>query len=122
MCVNRKYYDSKKKNIELILGDITEFEKLNKLKEFYPIDFVGLFNILHCENPINLLQVVYDVICLNGKLGIIHWNYENTPRGPSLDIRPKKESIVEWCQSVGFELTRVFDFKPFHFGLLFNKL
>ena len=111
-----------KNNIELISGDITEIETLNKIKKFDPIDYVGLFNILHCENPINLLQVVHDLISSNGKLGIIHWNYENTPPGPSLDIRPKKESIIEWCQSVGFELTGTFDFKPYHFGLLFKKL
>jgi SAM-dependent methyltransferase len=116
-----KILQQQKNNIELILGDITESEIQNKIKEFEPIDFVGLFNILHCENPINLLQVVYDVIASNGKLGIIHWNYENTPRGPSLDIRPKKESIIEWCQSVGFELTGTFDFRPYHFGLLFKK-
>jgi len=117
-----KILQQEKNNIELILGDITKIDTLNTIKKFYPIDFVGLFNILHCENPINLLQVVYDVISSNGKLGIIHWNYENTPRGPTLDIRPKKESIIEWCQSVNFQLTGTFDFKPHHFGLLFKKL
>ena len=117
-----KILHQQKRNIELILGDITQIETLNRIKKFDPIDFVGLFNILHCENPINLLQGVYDVISSNGKLGIIHWNYENTPRGPTLDVRPKKESIIEWCQSVGFELTGTFDFKPYHFGLLFKKI
>jgi len=117
-----KILHQQKRNIELILGDITQIETLNRIKKFDPIDFVGLFNILHCENPINLLQGVYDVISSNDKLGIIHWNYENTPCGPTLDVRPKKESIIEWCQSVGFELNGTFDFRPYHFGLLFKKI
>lgn len=90
-----KILQQRRTNIELMLGDFTEYGTQHKLSAFKPIDFVGLFNILHCENPINLLHAVYNVIAFNGKLGVIHWNHEQTPRGPTLDIRPKRESIIE---------------------------
>ncbi|MBI4711597.1 MAG: class I SAM-dependent methyltransferase, partial [Candidatus Omnitrophica bacterium] len=56
------------------------------------VDYVMLFNILHLETPVPLLKEACRVLKGGGKLGIIHWNYDpSTPRGPSMEIRPKPE-------------------------------
>ncbi len=55
-------------------------------------DFVMLFNILHAENPMELLKEAYRILVLGGKVGVMHWNYDpTTPRGPSMEIRPRPE-------------------------------
>lgn len=109
-------------NVELINGDICSEATT---KEFQPyqgvIDYITLFNMLHCEEPLVLLEKVYGLLNDNGKLGIIHWNYEQTPRGPSMAIRPKAEMITDWAVKTGFKLIKQVDLPPHHFGLVFLK-
>lgn len=83
-------------------------------------DFVMLFNILHAENPIDLLKEAYRILVPGGKVGVIHWNYDpSTPRGPSMDIRPRPEQCRAWVQTVGFELLKQkIDFPPYHYGMI----
>lgn len=109
-------------NIHLINGDISTEDTLEQLKDYMDeIDYITLFNILHCEKPLDLLQSVYDVLNKNGRIGVIHWKYEETPRGPSMEIRPKPETIMEWASKVGFTLKNQIDLPPYHFGLVFVK-
>ena len=57
-----------------------------------------------------------------GKSGVIHWNYDaSTPRGPSMEIRPKSEDCVKWIENAGFQLKKAHDLKPYHYGLAFIK-
>jgi ubiquinone/menaquinone biosynthesis C-methylase UbiE len=79
-----------------------------------------LFNILHAENPELLLNESFRILKKNGKAGIIHWIYsKDTPRGPSLDIRPTEEKCMEWLQKAGFELDRKpLSLPPYHYGIL----
>lgn len=87
-------------------------------------DFVMLFNILHAENPVEILKESYRVLAPNGKAAVIHWNYDPaTPRGPSMDIRPKPEQCQAWMKTAGFELNEpLIDFPPFHYGILGQKV
>lgn len=86
------------------------------------VDFVMLFNILHMENPIDLLKEAYRILRFEGKVGIIHWNYNpSTPRGPPMDIRPKPEQVRVWAESASFTFEKQLDFKPYHYGLLLRK-
>jgi SAM-dependent methyltransferase len=82
-------------------------------------DFVMLFNILHAENPVDLIKEVYRILVPGGKVGIIHWNYDpTTPRGPSMNIRPRPEQCQAWAQAAGFELLKpMIDFPPYHYGM-----
>jgi len=53
------------------------------------VDYVMLFNILHHSEPLELLNEAYRILKVGGRAGMIHWNYNpETPRGPSMDIRP----------------------------------
>lgn len=86
------------------------------------IDYAMLFNILHVERPEKMLEESYRILRFNGNLGIIHWNYDSsTPRGPSMDIRPKPEQCIEWAKQAGFSEPQQFDLKPYHFGIVMRN-
>jgi len=86
------------------------------------VDYVMLFNILHIERPEILLKESYRILRPKGKLGIIHWNYDlATPRGPSMDIRPKPEDCTKWAESAGFGGSVQYDLKPYHYGIVLTK-
>ncbi len=79
------------------------------------VDYAMLFNILHLENPVSLLREANRILVEGGKAGIIHWNYDlSTPRGPSMDIRPKPEDCIKWAKSAGFSSPARCDLKPYH--------
>ncbi len=81
-----------------------------------------IFNLLHLENPVELLKEAYRVLQSGGKLSVIHWRSDiPTPRGPALDIRPTPEQCRGWVKDAGFHLIRDVDLTEccqFHFGVL----
>ena len=83
-------------------------------------EYVMLFNILHAEQPLKILAEAKRILTPGGRAGIIHWNYDpTTPRGPSLDIRPRPEQCQEWIKAAGFELIKPnINFQPFHYGMV----
>jgi len=86
------------------------------------VDYVMLFNILHLEKPMVLINEAERILKDGGKLGIIHWNYDpKTPRGPSMDIRPKPEQCIKWAESSGFSNMVQYDLKPYHYGIVLMK-
>lgn len=109
-------------NIELIHGDISDRTTLQLLGKYkHTIDYVSLFNILHCEEPTNLLNHIFELLCPGGRIGVIHWIYEDTPRGPSMEIRPKPETIMAWASKASFRMEGFVDLPPYHYGLIFMK-
>jgi ubiquinone/menaquinone biosynthesis C-methylase UbiE len=88
------------------------------------IDAALLFNILHHEEPLGLVREAFRILKPAGRLAVIHWNHDpTTPRGPSLDIRPRPEQCIEWGKAAGFTFDHRewFDLRPYHYGLLFRK-
>lgn len=82
------------------------------------VNAVLLFNILHCEAPIELLKTAAGALRPDGEVLVIHWQHGETPRGPSLDIRPRPEQIVHWAQAAGLRpRDDVMDLPPWHYGL-----
>lgn len=92
-----------------------------------PEDSIGyamLFNILHIEEPLALLREAFRIVRPGGKLGAIHWKSDlDTPRGPSLEIRPRPEKCRKWAEAVGFRFVReeTLCCCSYHFGLVFEK-
>lgn len=84
------------------------------------IDYAMLFNILHAENPVGLLKEAFRILKTGGKAGIIHWIYSpTTPRGPSMNIRPKPEHCIEWMKLAGFKPgSDVIQLPPYHYGIV----
>ena len=88
------------------------------------VDYVMIFNLLHCEEPLALLREAWRILVAGGLLGIIHWNYDpTTPRGPSMEIRPKPEQCRYWAEQVGFHLhiPDKIDLPPYHYGWAMEK-
>jgi len=108
-------------NVETIQRDILD-EGSGLADE--SVDYVLLFNMLHAGCPVKLLMEAYRVLRKNGRVAIINWNLDpTTPRGPPMEMRPSLEQCVEWCVKVGFDPNskRVYDFKPYHYGLVMKK-
>jgi len=83
-----------------------------------------LFNILHCEDPLRLLQEAARVVRPAGLVPVIHWRHDPaTPRGPSMEIRPRPEQIMAWAKRAGLVATPspVLDLPPWHYGIRFNR-
>jgi SAM-dependent methyltransferase len=86
------------------------------------VNAVLMFNILHCEQPIKLLQHGADALQSGGEILVIHWRYDQTPRGPNLDIRPRPEQIIDWSTDAHLKLKGdVIDLPPWHYGLRFSR-
>jgi SAM-dependent methyltransferase len=83
-----------------------------------------LFNILHGEEPLRLLKEAARVVQPGGSVFVIHWRYDPaTPRGPSMEIRPRPEQIVEWAgqaELVAADST-VLDLPPWHYGIRLQR-
>lgn len=114
--VQNKCAEEKLKNVVAIQRDFiatgTEFKDKS-------VDYVMLFNILHAENPVEILTEAHRILKKGGKAGIIHWIYDSkTPRGPSLEIRPKPEQCREWAKKAGFSIIgATILLKPYHYGI-----
>ncbi len=107
------------RNVETILRDFMAGG--TELKD-QSVNYAMLFNILHVEHPEILLNESYRILKPQGKLGIIHWNYDaSTPRGPSMNIRPKPAQCVAWAQEAGFTNPEQRDLKPYHYGIVMMK-
>jgi len=86
-------------------------------------DYVMLFNLLDAEHPEKLLQECYRILVSSGPLAIMHWNYDpETPRGPSMDIRPRPENCIEWAETAGFIVIAAhIDLPLYHYGIIVQK-
>ena len=88
------------------------------------VDYVMLFNILHCDQPEVLLREAWRILSPDGRLGIMHWNHDpTTPRGPSMDIRPRPQQCRQWAEQVGFQLAmpEKINLPPYHYGWVMEK-
>jgi ubiquinone/menaquinone biosynthesis C-methylase UbiE len=83
---------------------------------------VMIYNLLHLENPVALLKEAHRNLEVGGCLSVIHWRCDiETPRGPSLDIRPTPEQTIQWMEQAGFQNIQNVDIEqscPYHYGVL----
>jgi len=88
------------------------------------VDYAMLFNILHAENPMALLEEAMRILKPAGLAAIMHWNYDSsTPRGPSMDIRPRPEQCLAWAVQAGLRPAgeEFVSLPPHHYGLVLRK-
>ena len=86
--------------------------------------YAMLFNILHIDNPIALLREASRVLAPGGTAAIIHWRTDiETPRGPSMPIRPSAEQCREWSEQAGLEFVRYESLCccSWHWGLVMRR-
>ena len=71
-----------------------------------------------------LLNEAARVVRPAGFVAVIHWRYDPaTPRGPTMEIRPRPEQIIEWASQIGLLDTHdpVLDLPPWHYGIRFQR-
>jgi len=86
------------------------------------VDYVMLFNILHDEKPERILTEAYRILTPGGRVGIIHWKYDNsTPRGPPMEIRLRPDQCYERALDAGFTYVSTHDLQLYHYGFVFSK-
>ncbi len=87
------------------------------------VDYVMLFNILHHDQPMELINEAHRILKKDGKVGIIHWRSDiDTPRGPDVSTRPKPNQCFEWAKEAGFKILQQPQIlEPYHFGLIIQK-
>ncbi len=118
--IYRLSHRAKAENLSNIVIHHNDFVKEGTLLVNSSIDYVMMFNILHAENPVDLLKEALRILKPGGKAGIIHWIFSSkTPRGPSMNIRPKPEQCIEWMESAGFKIeNEVISLPPYHYGIV----
>jgi hypothetical protein len=83
-----------------------------------------LFNILHAKESPAMLAEALRVLAPGSLLGIIHWNYDTTtPRGPSMEIRPRPEECQAAAVAAGFRIlpSGIIDLPRYHYGMVLTK-
>lgn len=88
------------------------------------VDYAMIFNLLHADQPLQLLSEAHRVLKKTGKLAILHWNHdEKTPRGPDMSFRPHPSHILTWVKECGFVVdnSSLVDLPPYHYGLMAYK-
>lgn len=119
--LQEKIVEKNIRNIKVIETDfVTQGTKLSNNS----VDYVMLFNILHTQRPVELLNEAFRILKKGGKVGIIHWKYsKTTPRGPSLEIRPKPKQCINWLAESRFEhLKTENDISEYHYGIVGLKV
>jgi SAM-dependent methyltransferase len=108
-------------NVDVCLRDfVTDRTGLSSCSN----DYAMLFNILHAECPDVLLAEALRVLRPGGIIAIMHWNHDpSTPRGPSMEIRPRPNDCQRWAESVGFRLLPpgIVDLPPYHYGMALER-
>jgi ubiquinone/menaquinone biosynthesis C-methylase UbiE len=87
-------------------------------------DWGMIFNLLHIEASLDLLAEAHRVIRPGGTLAIMHWRRDiQTPRGPSMAIRPSRDQCQSWAEQAGFqfESAPTFERNPWHWGLKMSR-
>lgn len=86
------------------------------------VDYVMLFNILHHDNPKQILDETFRILKQGANAGIIHWRSDiPTPRGPDLVIRPKPTNCKNWALASGFAILKDLILEPYHYGIIIQK-
>ncbi|MBN8624762.1 MAG: class I SAM-dependent methyltransferase [Planctomycetes bacterium] len=103
--------------------EMRDFDSAGSGLASFSTDYTMLFNILHAELPLVLLNEAHRVLKPGGLLGIMHWNYDpKTPRGPSMAIRPKPEQCAAWAIDAGFQpVSEQINLPPYHYGFVFAR-
>lgn len=86
--------------------------------------YAMLFNILHIEESEALLREAFRTLAPGGKIGIMHWKHDpRTPRGPSMEIRPRPEQCRLLAETAGFQFLRFEDLPccPWHWSMVLQR-
>lgn len=110
--------------LDNVIADVRDFVSLGCGLRDGVAGYAMLFNILHLEDPFSLMRETFRVLTPGGLAGIIHWRTDvETPRGPSMPIRPTAEQCRGWGEAAGLEFVRYESLCccSWHWGMVMRK-
>jgi protein-L-isoaspartate O-methyltransferase len=96
-----------------------------------PVDFVFMANAFHgVPEGTRLARAAAKALVPEGHFAIVNWHArprEQTtilgePRGPATELRMTPEATRVAVEPAGFELHRLVELPPYHYGAIFEKL
>lgn len=93
-------------------------------------DFVFMANAFHgVPEKARLARAVANALVPHGHFTIVNWHARpreettilDEPRGPASELRMTPEATIVAVEPGGFELHRVVELPPYHYGAIFNK-
>lgn len=115
---------AREEGLDNVTAEVRDFVDEGTGRADSSVDFAVLFNILHIENPVGLLEEARRILVPGGKVGIIHWRSDiKTPRGPSLSIRPNPQKCRSWGEAAGLTFVRSEGLAccSYHYGLVMER-
>ena len=121
-------------NVKALVRDITTLGS-SRSKKFVDeddqgarikADFVLLANVIHgTKHRVALLKFVSRAFLLRksksgnrGRIAILNWKVEKTPRGPPTRIRPTEEQTASYLLKVGFHSPLILQVPPYHYAVI----
>jgi SAM-dependent methyltransferase len=125
LMVDRVRQKTEARGLSNVYAEVRDFVANGSGLETGTQDHALIFNLLHLEHPIALLQEAHRVLRDGGMLFVMHWRSDiPTPRGPSLAIRPRPEQCQVWLEEASFRDVKPVNLQsccPYHFGLLARR-
>lgn len=119
--VERRLKENNLEQVQPIWSDL-EIYKGTKI-ESESLDSAFLVNVLHQSNKRpEMIREAGRMLKRGGKLVIVEWNSADTPLGPPLERRLKKEALKNAALKLGYEIEEEFEAGDFHFGLILVKI
>lgn len=112
---------------EWIQGDARNLKNLIQQK----VDFVLFANTFHgVPGKQSLISDIFSILKPGGQLAIINWCKKpkketlvfGSPCGPKYEIRMSPEEVQEIVEPQGFQLKKIINFPPHHYGIIFEKI
>lgn len=95
-----------------------------------PVDYVLIANTFHgVPDKTGFARAVAEVLKPGGHFAVVSWHQlprEQTtvlgkPRGPKTEMRMSPEEVQAAVEPAGFELARVVELPPYHYGAVFLR-
>jgi SAM-dependent methyltransferase len=107
-------------NVQFYLRDILE---TGTGLESNSVGMILLFNILHFDKRRAMLEEASRILKRSGVVAIIHWRKDiETPRGPSVQMRPDKDTILGSINGLDLHFngnSKILE--PYHWGIQLIK-
>lgn len=114
-------------NCQWIQGDAMQIG--NIIPEL--VDYVLIANTFHgIPNKECIIQGIASILKVGGQLSFINWHQKSReettvlglPRGPKAEMRMSPSQVEHIVLPLGFELKKVVDVSPYHYGSIFIKI